>query len=167
MGDPGIALLYAKRDWPASLPLAQFRYRQLKNLAFSLMPSDAWKLTPFASESAIGVALGLTNSAIVSLQVSLQYLFDIGVENIAEYRSSLIDHLGEELTAMGYDPLTPRTGNSPIVCFEVRNPSALRPLLSDAQIAIKLHNDRIRVSPSVFNTKGDIELLIEVLHRTK
>lgn len=163
MGDFGIAMLYAKREWPASLPLAQFRYRQLKKLAFNLLPCEDWKFMPLASEQAIGVALGLTNSAIVSLQVSLQYLSDVGVENIAVYRLSLIDQLRQELTALGYEPLTPRAINSPIVCFEVRNSSALRPLLSDAQIAIKLHNDRIRVAPSVFNTKDDIDLLIEVL----
>lgn len=108
----------------------------------------------------------LGNSSIPGLVFSLNYLLDTGVANIQAYRQPLIDKLQHKLPALGYQPMTPENLTSPIVTFAFKDAyTKLSPKLQAAGINIQVYHNRFRVSPSVYNTMKDIDLLIDVLSR--
>ncbi len=67
---------------------------------------------------------------------------------------------------MGLELITPKGTRGPIASFAY--PNALNDLsdaLKEAKITITLGDDRIRISPSIYNDLGDITLLLDVLRR--
>lgn len=78
----------------------------------------------------------------------------------------MMARLQSALPQAGYKPLTPLESGGPIVCFAVQDAMALKPKLDAAGITIQLYPHRFRISPSVFNSMEDIELLVDVLTST-
>jgi selenocysteine lyase/cysteine desulfurase len=60
--------------------------------------------------------------------------------------------------------MTPENSTSPIVSFAFKDAAAkLQPKLDAAGINIQVYQNRFRISPSIYNTVGDIDQLIKVL----
>lgn len=171
MGDFGTAFLYVRPDRLEMLRRVQVGWRQVADgpeehfLPFQ-KPGPAlgaYNMRPDTS----GV-FEVSSPAYGPLAIAAATIGDIlsqGVENIATARQPLIDRLQEALPGLGFQPLTPR-GPSPIAAFAYRDAAAkLRAPLRAADVKISLYEHRIRVSPSVYNSMGEIERLIEVLAR--
>lgn len=171
MGDFGIGLLYVRRDRLDRVASSQSGYRQLKQFATHFLPFEpvADQLFSFerSADTAGNFEVGtLGNAAVAALKVSLAYLLQTDVRNIQRHRAAMIERLQSALPAAGYRPLTPIDCGGPIVAFAVQDAMALRPKLDAAGVNIQLYPHRLRISPSVFNSMDDIELLVDVLTST-
>jgi selenocysteine lyase/cysteine desulfurase len=97
---------------------------------------------------------------------SLDYVERLGVANIARHRQPLIARLQEEMPKQGFTPLTPKDARGPVVAFAYKDAAArLDPILKAENIKISTYDNRIRISPSVYNDMDDIERLLKVVSR--
>ena len=98
---------------------------------------------------------------------ALAYIHKLGVQNIRPHVRTLTERLQKELPALGYPSVTPRGTDSPIVTFEFKNPEQVRSRLSKAGIIVTLRagaeGNQMRISPSVFNNRQDVDRLIQAL----
>ena len=98
---------------------------------------------------------------------SIQLLQEIGVENIAAAVLDITDHLCERLKEMGLRIVTPREGEerSGIVSFEFPADDVVdvRRHCLQQGVALATRAGRIRVSPHGYNTREDVDRLMEAL----
>ncbi|HJP29462.1 MAG TPA: aminotransferase class V-fold PLP-dependent enzyme [Candidatus Latescibacteria bacterium] len=100
----------------------------------------------------------------ICAQESLAYILRLGVDNIRDHARSLTDHLQEELPRRGYPSITPRGNDSPIVTFEVKDPASTASRLRDAGVHVAMrYGNKMRLSPSVYNSPEDVDRLLEAL----
>jgi selenocysteine lyase/cysteine desulfurase len=169
MGDMGLGFLSVRRDrldslqrpWWGSGQLASREHRGFPNPGGDGAVSEYEYL-----DSALGYfAMGTqSNMVAAALDVSLEYLLEVGVEQIQAYRQPIIDHLQDELPPLGYAPITPRDAGSSIVSFRHNgDPGELRNRLQAAGVTITVSDHYFRVAVSVFNDMDDAERLVSAL----
>ncbi len=169
MGDMGLGFMYARADLIPGLARPQAGYYQLAGLSSHVFPYDEPHESAYqtrARSDATGLfAMGtFSNTGVAHLDYSLDYLLDLGVERVQAARQPLIERVRAELTERGFHPLTPDDSTGPLIAFAYENARArLGPGLREAGVEISLSQHRFRVSPSVFNTMDDIEMLLEAL----
>jgi selenocysteine lyase/cysteine desulfurase len=101
-----------------------------------------------------------------ALYEGLGFVEEMGVEAMRDHTVGLAGRLADRLDPDIYPCVSPHTDRSPIVAFTTgRPPEHLAERLSAERIAVALSPGRIRVSPAIFNTADDIDLLAEVLNR--
>jgi selenocysteine lyase/cysteine desulfurase len=169
MGDFGLAFLYVRADRLQSLERVQVGWRQVRNKTSHVLPFEPAG-PPLGSWTLGTDTAGLfevSNAAWPSLAVvvgSLNYIRSVGVRAIAAHRQPLIDRLQDELPRHGFLPLTPRGSPGPIVSFAYRG-SAQRfdKKLAAAKVKISTYENRIRLSPSVYNNMEDVNKVISLL----
>ncbi len=169
MGDFGAGFLYVREDRLDQLKRSQFGYRQIESFTSHTFPYDAPANAPYewVSKNDAGGHFQVgtyASGAIAALRDSLSYLLETGVQRIQEYRQPLLRQLQKELPKLGYAPMTPIDSISPIVSFAFKDAvRILKPRLDLADINISVYENRLRISPSVYNDMTDINRLIEVL----
>lgn len=168
MGDFGTAFLYVRPDRLGELKRVEVGWRQIRQqdedtFPYGVAPAGvpAWKL----GSDAAGIFEVSTPAwgALACVAGSLAYIESIGVDAIAKHRKPLLDALCRELPKHGFRLLTPAESAGPIVVFAYKGAAArfAKPL-RDANIHISTYDNRIRISPSVYNDMSDIEQLIHV-----
>lgn len=102
------------------------------------------------------------------LEESLKILTDVGIERIASYLEELTDYLCDELQESDYEIVSAREKGekSQIVC--IRNKQGIEPMelysrLKNQNIIVAPRNDRLRIAPHLYNTKEEIDKLIDAL----
>lgn len=168
MGDFGTAFLYVRPDRLPALKRVQIGWRQIKEQAPDTFPLESarerendWKL---GSDTASVFEVSTPAwGALACVAQSLTYIQALGVDRIAEYRKPLIDRLRQELPQYGFKALTPPGTNSPVLAFSYKGASRFATPLRDARIQISVYENRIRISPSVYNDMDDVERLLRVL----
>ena len=105
---------------------------------------------------------------IHGLKESLKLLTQVGTKNIQDHLEVLTDHLCDSLQGSRYEvDSSRRTGEkSQIVC--IRATSGLTPMdlyshLLKQNIITAPRGDRLRISPHLYNTRDEIDQLIEAL----
>lgn len=169
MGDFGSGFLYVKKDSLKHLQRSQYGYRQLTAMDSHIFPFDESGNQPFTWKS--GESTGqhfevgtLGNEAIPALKYSLELLSNTGVDKIQAHRKPMIELLQKELPKSGYQAMTPADSTAPIITFAYENAAKrLKPKIEAAKINIQLYENRLRVSPSIYNSVADIEKLVGVL----
>lgn len=169
MGDFGVAFLYVRADRLQSLERVQVGWRQVRNKTSHVLPFEPVG-TPLGTWTLGTDTAGLfevSNAALPSLAAvvgSLNYIHSVGVRAIAAHRQPLIDRLQDELPRHGFLPLTPRDSPGPIVSFAYRG-SAQRfdQKLAAAKVKISTYENRIRLSPSVYNNMEDVNRVVSLL----
>lgn len=121
------------------------------------------KSTALAWETGTG-----TSSLFYGLEQSSKLLIDSGARNIQNYLEDLTDYFCEILSKLYYETVSSRLPGekSQIVCIRSRNglpPNEIARHLEARNIVVSARNDRIRVAPHFFNTKEEIERLVENL----
>lgn len=169
MGEQGLGFLYARKDRLGEIERPWFGHYQLASrtdLGFP-NPERGELITGFEHvEGTRGYfAMGSQPNIVAALlDHSIQYLLDVGVDNIQDYRQPMIDRLQAQLPKLGYAPLTPASSKTAIVSFRHDGDrDALRGRLQAADVTITTGRWHLRVSPSVFNDMDDIERLIGAL----
>lgn len=148
MGDMGVGFLFVKASLQGSVfqrPVVGYRQQGAKGAA------------------ALVEVGTISNSTIAALSYSLPYLRKLGAGNVEEHRQPLIQKLQREVPRLGFRPMTPPDNRSAIVSFARDNAASLRPRLLRAKVNIELYDDRVRVSPSIYNTMADVDKLLEAL----
>jgi selenocysteine lyase/cysteine desulfurase len=168
MGDMGLGFLYVREDVLDGLPRSQYGFRQLTRMDYHVFPGDPpgdgvmdWTASPTAGgHFEVGT---VSNTTAACLTHSLDYIAQIGVENIQAHRLPLLRRLQSELPRLGFQPMTPAGSVSPIVTFAKEETRPFADRLKRAKIDVAIYPHRIRISPSVYNDQADIDKLLEAL----
>ncbi len=171
MGEFGVGFLYVRKDVQARLKRTNYGYYGMSVFQPHVYPFDppGDTIVDFAfQENATGLfALGThAHTGIAILQHSLDYLAQVGVENIQAHAQTMVARLKQELPERGFDVITPAESRAPIVTCALPNAAeVLGKRLEDAKVQITVSKNRFRVTPSVFNDMGDIDTLLAALGR--
>jgi len=158
VGSRGFGFLYVKESLQDSVVKStRFGHRQFRRFDVS---DGTWEPEPGAYRYETG---NVSNVGAACVHESLEFILDVGVENIREHVRPLTDRLQQELPAMGYPRRTPLGNESPTVTFGLRDAARTADALKKANIAVTVRRDQIRISPSVFNNQEDIDELLRVL----
>jgi selenocysteine lyase/cysteine desulfurase len=169
MGDFGTAFLYVRPDRVDRLKRVEVGWRQLRAQESHVLPFESPGPAGGTYELAPGAA-GIFEvstpawGALAIVAGSLDYLAALGIPAIVRHREPLMHRLRQTLPALGFEPLTPEGSQSPIMAFADKDAERrFAEPLRQAKIRIGVHEHRIRVSPSVYNTLDEIDHLVSVL----
>jgi selenocysteine lyase/cysteine desulfurase len=171
MAESGAGFLYARKDHIPRLKRVLSGYHQIRRFTYHVFPYDSPSQSAFDFEAEAGLEgqLGIgsiSNAAIVAMAQSLDIITRLGVETIANHRQPLLRRLESALPAMGAQSMTPAGSTSPVATFIYPNAEErLGTKLMKAGINIELYPNRIRISPSVYNSTDDVDDLIDVLSK--
>ena len=169
-GDFGLGFLYVRKELLASGKLVRpvMSYNQIHGYATHMFPDDAPGTSSITYEQ-LGTAAGyfqqgtLSNAITETLAYSLDYLQQLGVQNIQRHIQGLIAQVRTEVPKLGHELITPASAAGPLVAFRLKNPEAVAAKLKAANVDVTLGNGRMRVSPAVFNNFGDIDRLLAAM----
>jgi cysteine desulfurase/selenocysteine lyase len=103
---------------------------------------------------------------VFALEKSIDYLNAIGAKAIEKRNLMLAGYLYDELVSMGKKMYTPDTPKSPIVSYFEENPLPLAAELKSKKIKVtgrEAHGGHMRISGHFYNTKEDVDKLLENL----
>ncbi|MFT3791660.1 MAG: aminotransferase class V-fold PLP-dependent enzyme [Rudaea sp.] len=168
MGDFGLGFLYVNQGLIPRLRRRVYGYRQLDRFDYHAFPGDApgtWPASWSQHEDAAGYfEIGTyANATLAALSSSLPQILNLGPDKIQAHAQTLIALLQRELPRLGYVAMTPADAGSPIATFIVRNAEDTRARLRRAGVDVSVQGSRMRVSPSIYNTRRDVEKLLEAL----
>jgi cysteine desulfurase/selenocysteine lyase len=103
-----------------------------------------------------------------ALEASVEFVLQAGPETVRAHNHGLIELLYQRLPKDRCVPTSPlkAADRGPYACFAARAPektAALYDQLRKANVIVSLREGNIRVSPYLFNTERDIDLLISVI----
>jgi selenocysteine lyase/cysteine desulfurase len=161
MGDMGLGFLYVREDLLDRVHRSQYGFRQLDRVEYHVFPYDppgesVMDWTPSSSAGGHFEVGTISNTTAACLTYSLDYILQLGVEQIQGYRQPLLRRLQAELPRLGFQPMTPADSHGPIVTFAMEDTRELAQKLKRAAIDVAVYPHRIRISPSVYNDHGDI-----------
>jgi selenocysteine lyase/cysteine desulfurase len=169
MGDFGTAFLYVRPDSLQRLKRVEVGWRQVRNQRSHVLPLE----TPGPALGSYELAADAAGIFEVStpawgplstVSASLDYIEALGVDAIARQRQPLLERMQAELPRHGFEALTPSGSRSPIVAYACKDASKrFTTRLQEARIQISVYENRLRISPSVYNTMDDVERLLKVL----
>jgi selenocysteine lyase/cysteine desulfurase len=163
MGERGFGYLYVREDLQDKvIPTTRYGHRQVANFD---RVGLTWEPLPGAARYETGT---IPNALALCSHESLKYIESLGISNIRAHAKQLTDRLQEQLPAAGYPSLTPKSNQTPIVAFQLRDAADTAKRLKAANVAgtIIASEKRLRLSVSVFNTPEDIDRVVKVLSAT-
>lgn len=95
----------------------------------------------------------------------MAFIESIGVEAMHAHSLRLCQRLRNAVDLDHLPCISPENGDGPIISFKVADAPRLQQPLLDAGLGISLHPDYIRVSPAIYNSNEDMDVLAEVLGR--
>lgn len=169
MGDFGLGFLYVRQPrLDVVIRRSEYGYQQADTVMHYLPsdpPADAPVTWTLHQDARAHFQVGTYGQgALNALSESLTYLQRVGVERIHAHRQPLLRRLREEMPRLGFTCITPPGTSSAIVAFTA--PDAEKRFsarLQQAQVAVTLSGDRMRVSPSLFNDLRDVDRLLAAL----
>ncbi len=174
MGDLGTAFLYVRKDVQSRLTRPIAGWNELDDIAVlgQQTPFDA-AITTDRFDFRGGAAglfetsqQSIVNTAIVD--ASLALINGLGLDRMAAHRDRLRAHARERLAAVpGVVPITPDGLSTTIEAFAIKGAAArLSGAFEQAHIHAGLYANRLRLSPSVYNSQDDIDRLADIARRT-
>jgi selenocysteine lyase/cysteine desulfurase len=161
LGGFGIAPFYVRRDLLDRIRLDRFGAlhveRQRDDGGFDLYKTARrfeYSTLPFTE--------------VYQLAAGLAYLERVGVARIETHTVALAEHLRSGLAMQGYRLFTPENNRSSIVTFYTSaDAGKFAAAFSQASIdvTVRAAQGQVRVSPALFNTRDDIERLLEVTRK--
>ena len=169
----GIGVLYGKKHHLEDLPPYQTGGGMIEKVSFS---ETTYAKLPYKFEA------GTRNiAATISLGEAVNYLTDIGLKNIQEHEKELIKYAGEQLnTIPGLEQYGENTERAGAISFNIKGMHAydIAMILDKLGIAVRVGThcaeplmhflgikSTIRASFAVYNTKGDVDRLIEGINK--
>lgn len=169
MGDRGLGYLYVKEALQGRiLKRMQYGDRQFNTFEYHIFPHDPPGPAPASWKESSGASRfyevgNIANVVAAGHAESLQYILDLGVENIRAWNRPLSQKLRKELPRLGFPALTLPETPTPISSFVVRDPDKLRAKLKKANVNAKVEWHQMRVSCSVYNNERDVDRLLEAV----
>ena len=103
--------------------------------------------------------------AIYQLSASLDYLLNVGVDNIERHTVALAHRLHGGLTEQGFEVFTPPGTQSAIVSFKHgADHEQISSQLDDANIRLSFreNGEQIRVGPALFNNEQEVDAFLNI-----
>jgi len=166
LGPDGVSLFYVSRRAMERVKPTQVGWLSVNN------PEDYLNYDQSYAPNAKRFESGALNTAgVVGLGAALELFLQVGVEKIESYLLDLGDYLCERLrersTDHGYHVASSRRDGekSAVICLRHEKYSAqqLYHLLNDCRIITTPRLGRLRVSPHFYNTREEIDRLVEAL----
>jgi len=105
---------------------------------------------------------------VYQLGAALAYLDRVGVDRIERHTVALARELRDGLAGLGFKLFTPPDNDTSIVSVRLeRNQARAREVLDAAQVQVSFRENGslIRVSPALFNTRGEIARFLDLAKR--
>jgi len=170
LGPDGVALFYVSRRAMGRVKPTLVGWLSVND------PEDYLNYDqPYAPNARRFESGALNTAGVVGLGAAIELFLQIGVENIESYLLDLGDYLCERLREsprgnlmdLGYRVASSRRDGekSAIICLQHEKYSAqeLYHLLNDRRIITTPRLGRLRISPHFYNTREEIDRLIEAL----
>ncbi|TAM80418.1 MAG: aminotransferase class V-fold PLP-dependent enzyme [Acidobacteria bacterium] len=161
LGPHGLGIVYTSPRFRARLKPAMVGWYSVKNL-FSGKRFETFEL----KDGAARLAVGMPNfPSIFALKKSLEFLLDIGVENIDRGLQPLVANLREGLERLGLDLLTPAGSEyaSGIVAFAHPRAEEIGAALQKERVTVWAGDRRVRASVHLYNDSSDIDRYLSIL----
>ena len=119
-------------------------------------------------EGALRFECGSLNTVgVYGLRAALDLFLEVGPERIEEYLLSLSDYLADRLAGKGYEVVGSRNlgeTSAIVTCQHPRHsPGDLFGVLRSQNIITAPRMNRLRISPHFYNTRNEVDALIEAL----
>ena len=168
MGDFGLGFLYVRQDILPKLGRSQWSFRQIDNFDYHAFPGDApghFPASYIQREDAAGYfEVGTyANGVLAALTYSLPWIHQLTPARINAHALGLNAHLRSEMPRLGYPCITPETSRGSIIAFSVKDNARTADRLHARKVDVGLSPGRMRVSPSFYNTRADIDALLAAL----
>ncbi len=122
---------------------------------------------PYAPNAKRFESGALNTAGVIGLSAAIELFLQVGVEKIESYLLDLGDYLCRRLADRGYQVVSSRRAGeaSAVICCIHEKYSAhdLYHLLNDRRIITTPRLGRLRISPHFYNTREEIDQLIEAL----
>ncbi len=176
-GPTGIGVLYGKRKWLEQMEPVEFGGEMIDfvNLYDSTWKELPWKFEAGTPNIAGGIGLG----------AAVDYLTEIGMDEIHAYEQSLVDYVMPKLKAIEgvtvYGPQDPKD-HTGVIAFNIEglHPHDVATALDMEGVAVRAGHHcaqpllkylnvpaTARASFYFYNTKKDADRLIDAIHKTK
>lgn len=103
--------------------------------------------------------------SLYAAEAALNFLLEVGVESAWEVSAGLHDQLRAGVTNLGGRVVTPSDLHGPMIAVAARDDHALVDALADDGVVLSCRDGNVRISPHFYNTTGDVERVIQSLHR--
>jgi selenocysteine lyase/cysteine desulfurase len=160
LGERGFGFLYVRKEHQGTvLPTTRYGHRQVTNFDRAQL---TWEPLPGAAMYESG---GISVLLAACVSAGIDYVNALGLDRIRAHARQLTDRLQDELPPLGYEPVTPRGTETPIVAFRVKDAAATEGALKAGGVAatVVANENRLRLSVSVFNNHDDIDRTVAVL----
>lgn len=172
-GPTGVGVLYGKEKWLNAIPPYQGGGDMIKDVTFA---KTTYNDLPFKFEA------GTPNiEAGICLATAIDYLEDIGLDNIKAYEDDLLDYATNQLNKIeGLRMVGTATQKSSVLSFVIEgtHPYDVGVILDKLGIAVRTGHHcaqpvmdqfgipgTIRASLAMYNTKEDIDVLVAGIER--
>jgi len=174
-GPTGIGVLYGKEKWLNELPPYQGGGEMIKKVTFE---KTTYNELPFKFEAGTPDISG-----VLGLEVAVRYIQNIGIENIAEYEHELLEYATNKLSAIEqikfYGTAKEKAA---VISFLIGNIHAFDAgtIIDKFGVAVRTGHHctqplmqrfgitgTIRASFAFYNTKEEIDVLIEAVMKAK
>jgi cysteine desulfurase/selenocysteine lyase len=162
LGPDGVALFYVSRQAMELIQPTVVGWMSVAN-PFDFINANQ----PYAAAARRFEPGALNTVGITGLGAAIELFLQIGLERIENHLLELGGYLSERLTARGYQVVSSRRPGegSAVVCCRHDKFSAdeLYRILNEQHIITTPRLGRLRISPHLYNTREDIDRLIETL----
>ena len=162
LGPEGNGILYVRRKWLDSIEPVEFGWTN--PASYADYSSRDMTLRPDAGRYECGT---LNTIGCYGLRAALDFLLQVGVQDIAPAVLGLADQLAAGLCKKGYELMTERTAGSESGIVTFRHPTIdARQLVSDLKrdkIVAAQRQGWVRASPHFYISDEDIERVLTVL----
>ncbi len=163
LGPSGIGFLYVREELIENFEPPFVGWASVKPEVFETV--DFWNIWSLEfSETASRFEVGGPSViGIVGAIEALKLLLNFGIENIERRIFELTDYLIERIKEQGWQLQTPeeKRWRSGIVNFLIDKPQEMVTRLAEKGIIVSARTNGIRVSPHFYNTKEEIDKLVE------
>ncbi len=173
-GPTGIGVLYGKREWLESMPPYQGGGEQIKSVTFE---KTIYNDLPYKFEAGTPHIAG-----VIGLGAAIDYVNGVGLERAAAYEHELLEYGTEQLQAIeGLRLIGTAREKAGVLSFVLDgiHPHDIGTVLDTQGIAIRTGHHctqplmqrfqvpaTARASFAFYNTRGEIDALVEGIHKT-
>lgn len=162
LASEGTGVLYIRRKWLDAIEPVEFGWTNPAN--FADYSSRDMTLRPDAGRYECGT---LNTIGCFGLRAALDFLLEIGVENIAASVLHVADQLESGARNKGYDVLVPRTEQTGSGIISIRHPKLDARMvvsqLKQKRILAAPRQGWVRMSPHFYITSDDINQVLDAL----